>query len=77
MLFLSKHFWVCSVDMEKGNGRRDYTRHFPIPSDWRSQRQVFRTAVTSQGDILFTRTEEIAVIKHDLEFEELAFVNVG
>lgn len=77
LLFLSKHLWVCSVDMEKGNGRGDYTRHFPIPSDWRSQRQVLRTAVTSQGDILFTRTEEIAVIKHGLEFEELAFVNVG
>lgn len=76
LLFLSKHLWICSVDMKKEIGRGDYTRHFPIPSDWHSQRQVLRTAVTNQGDILFTRTEEIAVIKNGLKFEEPAFVNI-
>lgn len=77
LLFLSKHLWVCSVDMEKGVVQGDYTRHFPIPSDWHSQRQLLRTAVTNQGDILFVRTEEIAVIKNGLKFEEPAFASVG
>lgn len=77
LLFLSKHLWVCSVDMEKENGQGDYARHFPIPSDWHSQRQVLHTAVTSQGDILFTRTEEVAVIKNGLKFEEPALASVG
>ena len=74
LLFLSRDLWVCSIDVKKGHVKGDYVRHFPIPADWRSQRRVLRMEVTPRGDILFVRTEEVAVIKNGLQFEEAAFL---
>jgi WD40 repeat protein len=69
LIFLNKSCWVCSIDMEQTECK-SYIRHFPIPSDWQSQQRVLRMEVTGKGDILFVRTEEVAVIKRGLEFEE-------
>jgi WD40 repeat protein len=69
LVFLNKNRWVCSIDV-KQTKYNTYTRHFPIPSDWQSQQRVLKMGVTSKGDVLFARTEEVAVIKRGLEFEE-------
>lgn len=70
LIFLSRSRWVCSVDVEQTECN-SYIRHFPIPGDWQSQQRVLRMEVTGRGDILFVRTEEVAVIKRGLEFEEV------
>jgi len=69
LIFLNRSCWVCSIDVEQTECN-SYIRHFPIPSDWQSQQRVLRMGVTGKGDILFVRIEEVAVIKHGLEFEE-------
>jgi hypothetical protein len=69
LVFLNKSRWVCSIDV-KQTEYNTYIRHFPIPSDWQSQQRVLRMGETGKGDILFARTEEVAVIKRGLEFEE-------
>ncbi|KAH0543071.1 hypothetical protein FGG08_002584 [Glutinoglossum americanum] len=69
LIFLNRSCWVCSIDVEQTECN-SYIRHFPIPSDWQSQQRVLRMGLTGKGDILFVRMEEVAVIKHGLEFEE-------
>ncbi|PGH12527.1 hypothetical protein AJ80_06688 [Polytolypa hystricis UAMH7299] len=69
IIFVNKHRWVCSLDVGQTECK-SYSRHFPIPSDWQSQQRVLRMAVTSKGDILFVRMDEVAVIKRGLDFEE-------
>jgi hypothetical protein len=69
LLFLDKNRWVCSIDVDQ-NDFKSYIRHFPIPSDWQSQQRKLRMGVTSTGDILFVRVDEMAVISRGLEFEE-------
>lgn len=54
-----------------------YVRHFPIPSDWQSQQRRFHMAVTRNGDVLFARTNEVAIISRGLEFEERVQVETG
>jgi WD40 repeat protein len=69
LVFLNKSRWVCPINV-KQTDYNTYIRHFPIPSDWQSQQRVLRMGVTCKGDIFFARTEEVAVIKRGLEFEE-------
>ena len=70
LVFLSRQLWVCSIDMRQRGGRTSYTRHFAIPSDWHSQRQILSADITCQGVLVFNRREEIAVIKNGLEAKE-------
>ena len=68
-LFLDMSRWVCSIDVSQGDSR-SYVRHFPIQSDWQSQQRTLRMSVTRNGDVLFVRMNEVAVISNGLIFEE-------
>ncbi|KAL8686028.1 MAG: hypothetical protein Q9224_005579 [Gallowayella concinna] len=70
LLFLSRRLWVCSIDLKQRDAQTMYTRHFPLPSDWRAQQERYCTKVTIRGDILFTKREEVAVIQNGLESKE-------
>ncbi|KAI9857188.1 MAG: hypothetical protein M1813_008550 [Trichoglossum hirsutum] len=77
MVFLDRDLWVCSVDMSKSEGEKHtYIRHFSIPSDWYSQQRNLNTIITSKGDILFVKMEEVAVIKRGLEFEDVVTISL-
>jgi hypothetical protein len=76
LLFVDVSRWVCSVDATQGDWEY-YVRHFPIPSDWQSQQRRLQMTVTRNGDILFVRTNEVAVISKGLHFEERVQVESG
>ncbi|KAL8881602.1 MAG: hypothetical protein Q9198_001222 [Flavoplaca austrocitrina] len=74
LLFLSRRLWVCSIDLKQRDAQTMYTRHFPLPSDWRAQQENYCTKVTIRGDILYTKREEVAVIQNGLESKELVSI---
>ncbi|KAL8646538.1 MAG: hypothetical protein Q9226_006814 [Calogaya cf. arnoldii] len=73
LLFMDTSRCVSSVDVSHGDSDY-YVRHFQIPSDWQSQQRKLLMAVTRNGDILFVRTNDIAVISQGMDFEERVHV---
>ena len=69
LVFLDSNGWVCSADVGMPNADR-YTRHFFIPIDWLSAGANLMIDVTCNGDIVFVKRHEIAVIKRGLESSE-------
>lgn len=72
VVFLDRNFWVCTIDVETSPGE-PYIRHFFIPSDWYSQQKQLIFQVSVQGDVLFARGEEVAVVCNGLEHEEVLY----
>ncbi|KAH8650077.1 hypothetical protein BX600DRAFT_418986 [Xylariales sp. PMI_506] len=71
IVFLDKQLCICSVEMLEGTRTSfRYAVHCFIPADWFSQRGVLRTSLTKNGDILFVRAQEVAVIKSGMLFED-------
>jgi hypothetical protein len=70
LFFLDKRFGICSIDFLDGE-RPGFRRvnHCFIPSDWCNRRDPPIIHVTGKGDILFARTQEVAVVKHAVAFE--------
>lgn len=66
LIFLHSSGWVCSTDSETFN----VIRHFFIPADWLSTNINLMIEVTRNGDILFVKRDEVAVIKRGLETSE-------
>ena len=69
LVFLDSNGWVCSADVGMPNADR-YTRHFFIPIDWLSAGANLMIDMTCNGDIVFVKRHEIAVIKRGLETSE-------
>lgn len=69
IVFLDSNGWVCSMDLGTHNLDR-HTRHFFIPFDWLSAGADLIIDVTCDGDIIFVKQHEIAVIKRGLEASE-------
>ena len=71
VFFLDKRLGICSVEFLDGKqpGFR-HVNHCFIPSDWCNRRGTLRIQVTGDGDILFVKTEEVAVVKHAVRFED-------
>lgn len=66
LVFLRSNGWVSSA--EAGAAKTDrYDRHFFIPSDWLTTNVNMMTDVTPEGDIIFVKRDEVAVIKRGLE----------
>lgn len=65
LVFLGKDDWVCSVDPESADGDR-YSRHFFLPADWLSSHIKLMMELTHNGDIVFAKRGEVAVIKRGL-----------
>ena len=69
LVFLDSNSWVCSADVGTP-GAGGCTRHFFIPNDWLSAGANLMIDMTSNGDIVFVKRHEIAVIKRGLETSE-------
>lgn len=69
LIFLRSNGWICSTDLILPNVDRS-TRHFFIPMDWLSACANLIIDVTCNGDIIFVKRHEIAVIKRGLETTE-------
>jgi WD40 repeat protein len=71
LFFLDKRFGICSIDFLDGKrpGFR-HVNHCFIPNDWRNRRGPPIIQVTGKGDILFGRTQDVAVVKHTVAFED-------
>ena len=69
LVFLDNNGWVCTTDVGLRNADQ-HTRHFVIPIDWLSGVANLMIDVTCNGDIVFVKRHEIAVIKRGLEMSE-------
>jgi len=70
LVFLHSSTWVCSANLQSPSAE-DFARHFFLPTDWLSTNVDLMFGVTNNGDILFVKRDEIAVIKRGLENVEL------
>lgn len=66
LVFLQSSGWVCSTDSETFNVKH----HFFIPADWLSTNTDLMIEVSQNGDIVFVKRDEVAVIKRGLETSE-------
>ena len=63
MVFLDKHSWVCSVDLEAiSKGTTTYTRHYFVPYDWFAGTRALLCGVI-QKHVIFARHSGVAVIR--------------
>ena len=70
LVFLDSNGWVCSADVGGPPNDDRYTRHFFIPTDWLSAGTNLMIDMTCNGDIIFVKRHEIAIIKRGLETSE-------
>ncbi|KAI9780421.1 MAG: hypothetical protein M1839_006695 [Geoglossum umbratile] len=64
LVFLNKDLWVCSLNM---NGRdSECIRHMFIPDEWINTKNRLIFQLTTKGDLIFAKRDEIAVIKRAL-----------
>jgi WD40 repeat protein len=66
VIFLQNSGWVCSASMQSSVSSR-ISRHFFFPADWMNTNTDLLCAVTRNGDILFVKHDEVAVIKRGLQ----------
>lgn len=66
LVFLHSSGWICSTDSETFN----VIRHFFVPADWLSTNVNLMIEVTRNGDIIFIKRDEVAVIKRGLDVSE-------
>jgi WD40 repeat protein len=71
VFFLDKRLGICSVEFLEGKqpGFR-HVNHCFLPNDWMNRRGALIMRVSLKGDILFVRTEEVAVVKNAIGFED-------
>jgi WD40 repeat protein len=68
LIYLDASYWVCSINL--GANRELPVRHFFIPNDWISFGNHLMMEVGKNGEILFVKQSELAVIKRGLEVTE-------
>lgn len=66
LVFLRCDGWISSADPGSANADH-YDRHFFIPADWLSTSVNLMIEVTHDGNIIFVKRDEVAVIKRGLE----------
>lgn len=66
LVFLRSDGWICSANSQSANADH-YDRHFFIPADWLSTNVKMMIKVTHDGDIIFVKRDEVAVIKRGLD----------
>ena len=74
LVFLHSDNWVCSTDPQNPS---NVIRHFFLPIDWLTSNIDLMIDMTSGGDILFVRHDEVAVIKNGLRNVELSMNNTN
>ena len=76
LIFLHSNGWVCSIDLLKPDVDH-HVRHFFIPVDWLGAGVDLIIDVTCNGDIVFIKRHEVALIKRGLEATEQGPAAVG
>ena len=77
LVFLRSDGWIASADPRSANADH-YDRHFFLPADWLSSNTKLMVEVTRNGDIIFVKRDEVAVIKRGLDnIEEEAHSKPG
>ncbi|KAG8525538.1 uncharacterized protein KY384_009182 [Bacidia gigantensis] len=71
LVFLHASNWVCSANLQSSR-IDDYDRHFFLPADWISTNEDILCSIGSNGDILFVKRDQVAVIKRGLDQVEQA-----
>jgi len=66
LIFLHSNGWVSSAKARVAETDR-YNRHSFIPANWLTTNVTMMTEVTPNGDIIFVKRDEVAVIKRGLE----------
>ena len=66
LVFLHSDGWICSTDTTTFQ----ILRHFFIPSDWLSTSGPLMIDVTRNGDVIFVKQHEVAVIKRGLDISD-------
>ncbi|KAK4444616.1 hypothetical protein QBC34DRAFT_182549 [Podospora aff. communis PSN243] len=69
VLFLDQDGWICSMVLAPATPET-YSRHFFLPFDWLSTDDTLLVAFTARNEILFTKEDELAVIKRGLDFSQ-------
>ena len=69
LVFIDRHFWVCTWKFASLAKRHDVVRHFFLPRDWISTESLQLSHITPEGKILWLRKGEVAVIESDLGSE--------
>ena len=68
VIFLQNSGWICSAKIQiSSNAAIHVSRHFFFPKDWLSTNTDLLCAVTRNGDILFVKQDEVAIIKRGLQ----------
>ncbi|MCJ1385501.1 hypothetical protein MMC17_008624 [Xylographa soralifera] len=76
LVFLDTRSWVCSVDLGSlDNASVSYSRHFFVPYDWFAGIRDVICAL-AQGDIVFARNNDVAIVKGGLEYVQNVNVDV-
>lgn len=66
LIFLDNDGWVCSAYEQSAN----HTRHFFLPGDWLSTNITLMIKVAENGDIIFVKNHEVAIIKRGLDLNQ-------
>jgi hypothetical protein len=72
LIFLDRKMWVCSFDLE--DFKDEYSRHCFIPNEWLSASWDVKMKMSGQGDLIFVKVAELAIIKRGLDMKELVKV---
>lgn len=69
LVFLHNSGWVCTAESEVSS-LEHHTRHFFLPLDWISGGVDLMIDITCNGDIIFVKRHEVAVIRRGLEVSD-------
>lgn len=69
LIFLHHSGWICSANLDVSRADQ-IVRHFFVPNDWLSAGVQLMIEVTCNGDIIFVKRHEAAVIKRGLEISD-------
>ncbi len=72
LVFLHGSGWICSANLQSSS-MDEYHRHFFLPADWLSTNDDLIFGLTRNGDIIFVKRDEVAVIKRGLDNVEPSF----
>ncbi len=75
LVFLEENSWISSTNPQN-TGVDGFVRHFFIPADWLSTNSELIIQVTSKGDIIFVKRDEVAIIGRGLASSEQGFEDV-
>ena len=75
LVFLHSSNWVCSADFQT-TSNDEYFRHFFLPADWLSTDAGLIIDLTHDGDVIFVKRDEVAVIRRGLNNVEQAASNI-